>query len=348
MAVLFGAIKLICSFARRKIEKLNLAGKKRVKAASDAEEKVISAMDDNLFEKVIKDVKQFLYLLVALWGFRSIHLDSYYFNLVTEIFYILCGAVGIKFFSDFIPFNIDLYLRKRGSTLNSSQIRSLLPIIQGVVWTTGFTVLLDNVGVHVSTIIAGLGVIGVAVGLAGQAILADFFSYIVILLDKPFQIGDFVVLSNGKSGQIIYIGPKTTRLLSLNGNVIVCANTEMTKGILENQGAISHREVEVEIGVAYTVPMETVRKVPEVLKEVINSFPQCKFERACMLKFGTVNYIFQLIYHVAPQPGGLLDFMNTQSEVNLAFTDRMNKEGMVGALPTESIILTQANAPKNS
>lgn len=343
VVVLFVAVKLGCAFVRKKIEALNISGKKKMNIQSKAAEKVISAMDDNLFEKVIRDVKQFLYLLIALWGLRRVNIDVAYFDIVTEIFYVLCGFVGIKFFSDFIPFNIDLYLRKRGSTLNSSQIRSLLPIIQGVIWTTGLTIMLDNAGFHVSTIIAGLGIIGVAVGLAGQAILADFFSYIVILLDKPFKIGDFVVLSNGKSGQIIYIGPKTTRMLSLNNNVIVCANTEMTKGILENQGEITHREVEVEIGVALTVPMDIVRKVPSVLREVIESFPQCSFERACMLKFGTANYIFQLIYHVRPKNADLTEFMNIQSEVNLAYTERMTKEGMVGAYPTETLILTQPN-----
>lgn len=341
--VLLVIAKFGCTFVRSRMEKWANAKPLHIKAQSGSEEKIIQSMDNDLFDKVIKETRDLLYVLIIFWGVRQLNLNQMYANLLSIIFFAWITWIAIKFLSVFVPFNLDIYLRRQGSTLDTSQTRSLLPIIKGIIWAAGLTFLLDNIGFHVSTIIAGLGIVGVAVGLAGQAILRDFFSYIVILLDKPFAIGDFVILSNGKCGQVTYIGPKTTRLLNLDDNVIVCANTEMTSGILENQGPISHREVTVEIGVAYAVPMETVRRVPAVLKEVINSFPQCSFERACMLKFGPANYVFQLIYHVLPQPGGIRQFMETQSEVNLAFTERMNKEGMGGAYPTETILLTHNN-----
>ena len=220
-----------------------------------------------------------------------------------------------------------------------------MPIIQGLIWAIGLTFLLDNVGLHVSTIIAGLGIVGVAVGLAGQAILSDFFSYIVILLDKPFQVGDFLELSDGKSGSVEYIGPKTTRLLSLDGDTIVCANASLTRGILVNMGNIREREVILEIGVAYATPMPVVRKLPEYLMEVVNSFPQCRYERACMLKFGSANYLFQLIYKVSPQPGGLNAFMDAQSNVNLAIQEMLNNRKIAGAYPTETILLNNVTPP---
>ncbi len=110
-------------------------------------------------------------------------------------------------------------------------------------------------------------------------------------------------------------------------------------------GNIREREVILEIGVAYATPMPVVRKLPEYLMEVVNSFPQCRYERACMLKFGSANYLFQLIYKVSPQPGGLNAFMDAQSNVNLAIQEMLNNRKIAGAYPTETILLNNVTQP---
>ena len=341
VAVMLLVATLACEFFRKHV--LKLAQHDYEKNVHDSKGKnVEKGMDPDLFNKLMTHLRHFLYVAIAFWGVWEIDLGPA--NNLVPIFF--TGAliwIAINFFLVFIPFNLDLYLRRHGTDLSNSQARALMPIIKGLIWAIGLTILLDNIGFHVSAILASLGIAGVAAGLAGQAILSDFFSYLVILLDKPFKIGDFVVLSNGKSGEVVYLGPKNTRLLSLNNNMIICANSEMTKGVLENQGDISRREVIVDVGVAYTVPMEKVRKVPDLLKEIIESFPQCVFERACMNQFGSANYIFQLIYRVAPQQGGLAAFMQTQTAVNLALTQRMNEEEINGAYPTQSLILSQSS-----
>lgn len=353
LIVIFGLIallaigaKFICAFFKKRVEKsVRDKFEDDIKKAPD-KSKVQASMDKDIFEKLMHRVVHLAYALIIYWGLHQINFGPLINTMIVLLFTILCIWIGINFFTTFVPFNLDIYLRRHGTTLSTSQARSLLPIIKGIIWAIGLTILLDNIGVHVSTLIAGLGIVGVAVGLAGQAILSDFFSYIVILMDKPFKIGDFVVLGNGKSGEVIYMGPKTTRLLSLDNNIIVCANTEMTKGILENQGDVKSREVIIEVGVSFNVEMDKVRRVPEILREVVDSFPQCVFERACMTQFGSANYLFQLIYHVKPQKGGLTDFMNTQTEVNLALTNRLNNASIPGAYPTQTILLTQVQPAK--
>lgn len=202
---------------------------------------------------------------------------------------------------------------------------------------------------HVSTIIAGLGIVGVAVGLAGQAILADFFSYIVILLDKPFRIGDFIEISDGRSGAVEYMGPKTVHLRSLEDDLIICANSELTKGVLINQGSIHERVVIEEIGVAYDTPPDQLKHLSDLLRDIVNSFPQCSFDRACLLSFGSSNLIYQLIYLVGEQRGGLRDFMNTRSQVNIAIIERFAEEGIVMAYPTETVIMKgQGHSEENA
>lgn len=340
MIAMMIAAYFLCELIRKKIIRYVL-GRNRQPASEQQKEKAIQQrMDENLFSGVMKNARLLLYLLILGWGMHQVVIGPVYLTAINLIFTTLCTLAAIRFVTAFIPFQMDVYFRRRGATLKDSQARSLLPIIWGLIWAVGGTFLLDNIGLHVSTIVAGLGIMGVAVGLAGQAILKDFFSYIVILLDKPFKVGDFVELSSGKSGSVDYVGPKTTRLLSLEGNTVVCANSEMTSGILVNQGSIREREVELELGIAYSNPMPVVRKLPEMIREVVNSFPQCRFERCCMLKFGSANYLFQLIYRVSPQPGGLNAFMNTQTDVNLAIQDMLNRKNIPGAYPTQTILLT--------
>ncbi len=346
MLVMVIVAYFVCEFIRKKIIKYALGKHKKTGSGEQEAEELQQLMDEDLFTRAMRNARILLYLLILGWGMHQVVIGPVYLNAVNLIFTALCTLAAIRFVTGFIPFQMDVYFRRRGSTLNEVQAKSLLPIIKGLIWAIGGTFLLDNLGLHVSTIVAGLGIVGVSVGLAGQAILKDFFSYIVILLDKPFQVGDFVELSNGKSGSVEYVGPKTTRLISLDGDTVVCANAEMTSGVLVNQGSIKEREVEVELAIAYTNPMPVVRKFPELIKEVVNSFPQCRYERCCMLKFGPANFLFQLIYKVSPQAGGLNAFMNTQSEVNLAIQDRLNEEKIPGAYPTQTILLTDMTPPK--
>lgn len=344
LAIIFGIMVLLWIAARflsmifqKKLEKIVVGS---TSAHADREDKQIARMNIDMFEKAIKAGRALVYLMILYWGLSRLVIGPIYSAAINVIFTAICILAAIRFLNIFIPFNIDLYMRRRGATLQTSQSRSLMPIIKGVIWAIGLTFLMDNLGLHVSTIIAGLGIVGVAVGLAGQAILADFFSYIVILLDKPFQIGDFIELSDGKAGDVEYMGPKTTHLRNLNDDLIICANSEMTKGILVNQGSIREREVLVNFGVSYDTPMEILRKMPDILREVVESQPDCKFDRACMTGFGNSNLLFQLIYFVLQKHEDIRGFMITRSNVNIGIMERFNKDGINMAYPTEHVLLT--------
>lgn len=344
-AVLLILARLLFVFIQNRLEKYASSKLLPINPQKPGET-ALYIMDMDLFKRVMRNSRRIVYLIIIYWGLSRLVIGPTYLEVTKVVFITLCIWATIEFFTAFIPFNIDLYLRRRGMTLQTSQSRSLMPITKGLIWAIGITFWLDNLGFHVSTIIAGLGIVGVAVGLAGQAILADFFSYIVILLDKPFRIGDFVVLSDGRAGDVEYMGPKTTHLRNLEDNLIVCANSEMTKGVLVNQGSIREREVECTFGVAYETPVTLLEKMPVILKEVVESTSHCTFERACMLGFGSSNLNFQLIYHVSPQKGGIRDFMNTRSQVNIAILARFEKEGINMAYPTEHVLFTDLDPAK--
>ena len=341
LAIIFGVTcvfligaRLLCALAQKKIEKL-VSGWHSSSQADPAKAQPI-VMDFELFESLMGHTRLVLYLVILSWALKELNFGPVYAEIMHVFFTALCIWAAIRFFTAFVPFNLDIYLRRHGATLKTSQTRSLMPIIKGLIWAIGLTFLLDNLGFHVSTIIAGLGIVGVAVGLAGQAILADFFSYIVILLDKPFRIGDYVELPDGKAGEVEYMGPKTTRLRSLNDDLIVCANSVMT---------IHEREVVLTLGIACDTPLETLEAIPDLLRDIINSFPQCSFGRACLLAFGASSYNYQVIYLVGEQRGGIRDFMYTQSSVNMAILKKFAEKHISMPYPTEHVLLTNLDKP---
>ncbi|MDE7372125.1 MAG: mechanosensitive ion channel family protein [Desulfovibrio sp.] len=343
------AVHVFWPWAQRKFEAY-MERKYQIDASAQGTA-AVKAMDFGMYERVMLHLKRLLYVGLVAWGARMLVLAPVYANALATVFSIVCTVIAIAFVAAFVPFNLDLYMRRHGETLKTSQSRSLMPIITGIIWAVGLTFLLDNLGFQVSSIVAGLGIMGVAVGLAGKAILEDFFSYIVILLDKPFRIGDHVELSSGKAGDVEYMGPKTTHLRSLEGDLIVCANSEMTRGVIVNLGNVNERPVVLELGVAFEMPLNVVRRVPDMLREVVESFPDCSYERACMLSFGSANYMFQLIYIVHER--NIKRFQMTRSAVNLAIQQKLNEENVLSAYPTTHMFMTDqpggllgASAPK--
>lgn len=336
VALLMLAAYIICRLLKKNVIRYAL----KHKTGKSQADSMPARIDKDDFARLMGSALMLCFMLIWGWGLRQLVIGPIYNTAIDLIFTTLCTIVAIRFLTILVPFYMDTYMRAHGRSLRDSQARSLLPIINGVICAIGATFLLDNLGLHVSTIIAGLGIVGVAVGMAGQTIIKDFFGYIVILLDRPFKVGDFVVLADGKSGSIVYVGPKTTRLMSLEGDIIVCPNSQITSTVIVNQGDIREREVEIVLGIAYSNPMPVVRKFPDMIREVVNSFPQCRFERCCMTSFGTANYLFQLIYKVSAVEGDLTAFMNTQMEVNLAIQERENQEKIAGAYPTQTILLT--------
>lgn len=344
MCVFFLLARFLCALVEKKLEKYFASKSEPPGEKATGPRDGLDIMDFDMFEKVMRNVRRLLYLCVLYWGLSRLALGQEYFEIIRIIFVTLCIWAGIEFFTAFVPFNLDLYLRRHGATLKTSQSRSLLPIVKGLIWAIGLTFMLDNLGFHVSTIIAGLGIVGVAVGLAGQAILADFFSYIVILLDKPFRIGDFVELSDGKKGSVEYMGPKTTHLRNLAGDLIICANSEMTKGILVNQGSLEERLVDIGISISYSTPIPLLRKFPDILRDIVDSVPGCHFERATLLNFGASNLQFQLLYHIGYPRNELLAYMQTQSEINMTILAKCEELGISMDYPTEHVLINDLDA----
>ena len=199
--------------------------------------------------------------------------------------------------------------------------------------------MLDNLGFEVSTVIAGLGIGGIAIALAAQAILGDLFSYFVIFFDRPFEIGDFVILPNEFMGTIEYIGIKTTRIRSLSGEQIVVANTDLTNSRIRNYKRMERRRVVFKLGVIYQTTSKQLAEIATIVKTIIENQSDTTFDRGHFQSYGDFSLNFEFVYYVLS--GDYNKYMDTQQAINLKIYEEFEKRGIEFAYPTQTLFVSK-------
>jgi len=207
-------------------------------------------------------------------------------------------------------------------------------------WSTLLILALDNFGVNVTALVAGLGVGGIAVALAAQNVLGDLFASISILLDKPFVLGDFVIVGDFM-GTVERIGIKTTRLRSLGGEELVFSNSDLLQSRLRNFKRMYERRVLFSVGVVYQTDIATVEKIPGVLRECVETQKDVRFDRAHFKSYGDFALNFEIVYYV--QSPDYNRFMDVQQAINLAIGKRFAEDKIEFAYPTQTVFVAKDN-----
>jgi small-conductance mechanosensitive channel len=205
-----------------------------------------------------------------------------------------------------------------------------------ILWSVVLLMILDNLGVNVTALIASLGVGGVAVALAVQNILGDLFASFSIIFDKPFVVGDFLVIDD-YMGSVEHVGLKTTRVRSLTGEQLVFSNSDLLGSRIRNFGRMNERRVAFEIGVTYQTSRDKLKRIPDMLKAAIEKQSQTRFDRAHFKSFGDFSLIFETVYYV-----GVPDYnvhMDIQQAVNLGIHEAFEREGIDFAYPTQTLFM---------
>lgn len=204
-----------------------------------------------------------------------------------------------------------------------------------VLWSIAVLVTLDNLGFNITTLMASLGIGGIAVALAVQNVLGDVFSSVSIALDKPFVIGDFIVVDN-YMGTVEYVGMKTTRLRSLGGEQIIFSNTELLKNRIRNYKRMQERRVAFEFGIAYETPIEEVERVPQFVRDIVaSSGLDTRFDRAHFKTYGDSALQFEVVYYVLTPDYN--EYMDIQQAINLALLKQFRARGISFAYPTRTL-----------
>jgi small-conductance mechanosensitive channel len=207
-----------------------------------------------------------------------------------------------------------------------------------VLWAVVLLLVLDNLGVDVTALVAGLGVGGVAVALAAQNILGDLFASMSIVLDKPFVLGDFIVV-NEYMGTVEYIGLKSTRVRSLTGEQLVFSNNDLLRSRIRNHGRMKERRIEFSVGVVYQTSRETLARIPPLLREAVEAQEQTRFDRAHFRGFGDSALEFEVVYYMKVPTYST--YMDVQQAINLRLVERFAAEGIEFAYPTRTVYLAK-------
>ena len=211
-------------------------------------------------------------------------------------------------------------------------------IINIVLWSIIVLLVLDNLGINVTALVAGLGIGGVAVALSLQKILGDLFASFSIMLDKPFVIGDFLVIDDFM-GSVEHIGLKTTRIRSLSGEQLVFSNSDLLNSRVRNYGRMFERRVVFSIGVTYDTPREKLKLIPGIIRECIAAQDKIRFDRSHFMKYGDYALLFETVYYVLSPDYNM--YMDIQQAIYFALHERFEQERIDFAYPTQKLFLSQ-------
>jgi small-conductance mechanosensitive channel len=208
--------------------------------------------------------------------------------------------------------------------------------VQGLLWLLVALLALDQLGFDVTALIAGLGIGGVALALAVQSILGDVFACAAIALDKPFVVGDFIVV-DGLRGTVENVGLKTTRVRSLDGELLVFSNGDLLKSRVRNFKRMRERRIQFGVGVTYGTPADKLRRVPGWLRQAVEAQPKARFDRAHFKGYGDSALEFEVVYYVLEPDYNV--YMDVQQSLNLAIYERFAAEGVEFAFPTRTLFV---------
>ena len=204
------------------------------------------------------------------------------------------------------------------------------------IWSTALLLGLSSIGYPIGPLLAGLGVGGVAVAFALQNILGDIFCSIAIVLDKPFVLGDFIIVGD-LMGTVENIGIKTTRIRSLSGEQIIFSNADLIGSRVRNYKRMYQRRVVFAFGVVYEIPLAKLQGIPATVRTIIESIEQTRFDRAHFKQYGDFSLDFEVVYYVLVPDFGA--YMDIQQEINLRLFETFEQEGIAFAYPTREIIM---------
>lgn len=217
---------------------------------------------------------------------------------------------------------------------------SILGLVARVaIWAIVFLLIVDNLGFDVTALMAGLGIGGIAVALAVQNVLGDIFASVSIALDKPFVIGDFIIVGD-MVGTVEYIGIKTTRLRSLSGEQLVISNADLLSTRIRNYKRMFERRIVQSVGVEYGTPTETVERIPGMIREAVEAQEGTRFDRAHFSAFGDSALLFEFVYFVLSPDYN--KYMDIQQNINRQLLREFRARDISFAFPTRTVHLQPA------
>lgn len=296
-----------------------------------------STLDDFIVQGISRTLLPLLDFGIVYFALKSLELAPWLCRALDVAGLFLWIFLITRMVSLLLHYLLRQHLRRQGhGEERFQQLRGVMMIVSGLLWIIAFLFLINNLGYNVATLLTGLGIGGIAIALATQNIIADLFNYFVLFFDRPFEVGDFVVVDD-KSGTVEAIGIKTTRIRALSGEQLVVSNTDLANSRLHNYKRLARRRVVFSIGVTYDTSADQLRKIPDMIREAVTRQPDTQFDRAHFQSYGDSALLFEAVYVVLS--ADFNRYMDIQQAVNLYLFETFEREGIAFAYPTQTIIV---------
>lgn len=296
---------------------------------------------DDLIADLLNRTKFLIVVVVAGWiSLRSVVLPDSVSALVDAVLKIVVLLQAGIWLVAVLRYLIDRFLRVRFADDPSvlTSLGALRVVGTILIWVLLALTALATFGVEVGALLAGLGVGGIAVALAVQGVLSDLFGALSIILDKPFQVGDYIVFGDSE-GTVEHVGLRTTRVRALSGEQLVVANSDLLSSRIQNFGRMDQRRVRFVIGVEYGTPRSTLERIPALLQEAVDRTPDTRFDRAHLRTFADSAVEFEVVYYM--DKPDFVTMLDAQEQVNLAIYDAFGAEGIEFAFPSRTVYVRQ-------
>lgn len=300
---------------------------------------------DDVVINAITGIRWWVYTIVALYAALSLlALPSGFMFALKAGTYLALAWQAIEVILCFIDFAAKHYLEKDedGDGLpdpNAATASHLVTLIARIaLWSLGGLFVLSNLGIEVTSLIAGLGIGGIAVAFALQGILSDLFASFSLYFDKPFRVGDFIEIGPD-SGTVEKIGIKTTRIRTLQGEELVVSNAELTTARVQNYKRMNERRIRFTFGILYETPYEKVMKVNDIVRDIFPTVPGTRLDRVHFTTLGDSALLFEVVYYV--DSAEYVQYLNAQESINLALLKQLAAAGIGFAYPTQTVYVKQ-------
>jgi small-conductance mechanosensitive channel len=258
-----------------------------------------------------------------------------YILILFIVYYLAKGIISV------IAHGLDRYKshqEKKGKGSGDSMINVLKFLAKLIIWIIAFLILLKQLGINITPVLAGAGIAGLAIGLALQGILGDLFAAFTIYFDKPLEEGDFIIVGKDM-GVVKNIGIKTTRIQALGGQELVISNSELTSSRINNYKKMNKRRIVFNFGVEYNSTPAQLKKVKKVVEDIINKTEGADLDRVHFFKFGDSSLDFEVVYYVGTSDYN--KYMDIQEDLNLQIKEKVEKLGVGFAFPSRTVYMAK-------
>jgi len=285
----------------------------------------------------------FLVLLAVYLGSLVLVLPARTVSVARSVVVIALVLQAALWGSVLINFWLSRYVKTRleSDAASVTTMTALVFLGRVALWSVAVLLILDNLGIDVTALIAGLGIGGIAVALAAQNVLGDLFASLAIVLDKPFVLGDFVIVGD-YMGSVEKIGLKTTRLRSLSGEQLIFSNSDLLNSRVRNYKRMYERRILFKLGVTYQTPYDKLAAIPGFIREAVETQEKTRFDRAHFQSYGDFALVFEVVYYVLTADYNT--YMDIHQAINLHLYKRFEDEGIEFAYPTQTVFLQRDEA----